>query len=207
VERATDGAARARVEGAAVGAPARRPPDVERWVDEHADAMYRFALLRLGSGEAAEDAVQEAFLAAVGSAGRFDGRSSVRTWLIGILRNKVVDAIRRERSERRAREAIASDDGLFEGGQWAVAQGGRAWPARGTPEWAELRSALEEGVLELPSPMREAFCLRVLDGASAERVGSALGISQSNVWTLVHRAKLRLRAWLDERWFGRAGGE
>ena len=54
--------------------------------------------------------------------------------------------------------------------------------------------------------MREAFCLSVLDGASAERVGATLGISRSNVWTLVHRAKLRLRARLDERWFGRPGG-
>ncbi len=182
--------------------------DVERWVDEHADAMYRYALLRLGDGVRAEDAVQEAFLSAVASVGTFDGRSSVRTWLIGILRHKVVDAIRREGRERRAREAAAwGDDGLFEGGQWSERQSAWAWPERGTPEWAELSATLEEGILRLPSPMREAFCLRALDGASAEQVGAALDLSRSNVWTLVHRAKLRLRAWLDERWFGNRAGE
>lgn len=172
--------------------------------------MFRFALTRLGSSERAEDAVQEAFAAAFANPGAFEGRSTVRTWLIGILRNKVLDQFRRDAMERRARDRIEQmpSEGAFSGGVWAEHQEAwDPWPARGTPEREELHAVLERSVRELPPTMREAFCLRVLDGLDSDRVCEILGISSTNLWTMVHRAKVRLRRAVGERWFETTRGE
>jgi DNA-directed RNA polymerase specialized sigma24 family protein len=67
----------------------------ERWVDEHGDCLYRYALVRVRGAEVAEDLVQETLLAAVRSREKFGGRSSERSWLVGILKNKIVDYYRK----------------------------------------------------------------------------------------------------------------
>ena len=172
--------------------------------------MFRFALTRLGDPDRAEDAVQEAFAAAFADASSFEGRSTIRTWLIGILRNKVLDQIRRDAVERRARERIqrSGGGGTFLGDDRPGERPSRSpWPAPGTPERAELHALLDRCVRELPPTMREAFCLRVLDGLDSERVCEILGISPTNLWTMVHRAKVRLRRSVSERWFEPASGE
>ncbi|MHC4945232.1 MAG: RNA polymerase sigma factor, partial [Planctomycetota bacterium] len=74
--------------------------DPATWVDEHGDALYRFAITRLKDPEAAEEIVQETFLAALKAKDSFKGRSSERTWLIGILKNKVIDHFRKMSRER-----------------------------------------------------------------------------------------------------------
>ena len=74
--------------------------DPHTWVDLHGDFLFRFALSRLRDPESAEEAVQETFLAALKSRDRFEGRSSERTWLAGILKYKIVDLIRRSSREK-----------------------------------------------------------------------------------------------------------
>src|SRR5262245_12855230 len=69
--------------------------DPRSWVDEHGDCLYRYALVRVRTPEVAEDLVQETLLAAVRSQDKFAGRSSERSWLVGILKNKVVDYYRK----------------------------------------------------------------------------------------------------------------
>ena len=69
--------------------------DPEDWVDRHGDALYRYALLRLRSPDLAADVVQETFLEALRARSSFSGRSSERTWLVGILRHKIVDHLRK----------------------------------------------------------------------------------------------------------------
>jgi RNA polymerase sigma factor (sigma-70 family) len=85
------------------------PADAARWVDEHGDALYRYALGRVGRADVAEDLVQETFLAALRAAGSFAGRSSERTWLTGILKNKLIDRLRREGRSRPATEAVGEE--------------------------------------------------------------------------------------------------
>ena len=88
----------------------RRPLDPDSWVDEHGDALFRYALFRIHDAQVAEDLVQETFLAAIRGKDKFAGRSSVKTWLFGILKHKIIDHIRkisRERPEEDI-EAIAT---------------------------------------------------------------------------------------------------
>src|SRR5262245_49328777 len=70
-------------------------PDPGKWLDDHGDYLYKYAVFRLRDNIAAEDAVQETFLAALKAYDKFEGRGSERTWLVGILKHKIVDHFRR----------------------------------------------------------------------------------------------------------------
>jgi RNA polymerase sigma-70 factor, ECF subfamily len=178
----------------------------EAWVDRHGDVLYRYALLRLRSPELAADVVQETFLEGVRACDSFAGRSTERTWLIGILRHKIGDQLRR--SERTA--AAGSDvslNGVDEAsfdkrGHW------RTKPAEwsGDPiramERREFWEVFGQCLSKLPDGIAHAFFLRELDGMSAEEVQQALGITPANFWKRLHRSRILLRQCLETNWFG-----
>jgi len=183
------------------------PSDVDpgRWVDEHGDALYRYAMQRLGGvgvEEAAEELVQETFLAALKSKERFEGRSSERTWLIAILRRKVVDEIR-----RRSRDRAGSGGGEDAAGscfdrhrKWSPLPG--RWPggAEAAAELPELRMAIRACMEQLPPGLSEAFSLHELEGLTGEISCKVLGITPTNLWSRLHRARMRLRRCLEASW-------
>ncbi len=173
--------------------------DAERWLDDHGGAMYAYARLRLGDDSSAEDAVQEALLAALTAERK--GGSSERTWLIGILRHKVLDAIRREARARPldVREALGEGRKPFVLGLWRRKQTEEAARAVDGLGEAELRAALRGALAELPEAMRRVVVLREIDGLDTETVSKVLGLSATHVWTLTHRAKVRLRETLEDR--------
>jgi RNA polymerase sigma-70 factor (ECF subfamily) len=153
--------------------------------------------------------VQETMLAAMTAAARFAGKSSVRTWLVSILRHKIIDHIRkagREQSlEEFAEESGADDiDAMFRDRHYV--QMPADW---GDPQalLAERRffDALERCVQGLPLAASQAFLMRELMGCETAEICKELEISATNCWVLLHRARMRLRACLDETWFG-AGG-
>jgi RNA polymerase sigma-70 factor (ECF subfamily) len=176
------------------GAPASSP-DPAAWVDDHGDVLYRYALRRLSHPADAEDAVQDALLAGLRGWDRFDGRSTVRTWLVGILRHKVLDALqaRVARREATATSPRATADAATEHAMKTETACIRPAPS----EMAELRVVLRMAIDQLDSPMREAILLRVVDGHSTSAVCEALGISREQCWTLVHRGKARLQQALE----------
>jgi RNA polymerase sigma-70 factor (ECF subfamily) len=161
----------------------------ECWVDEHGDYLYRFALARVDGPETAEDIVQETFLAALKAAPTFAGRSSERTWLTGILKHKLVDRWRRTQQDRLLADLVGPDDcldGLYNrAGHWKAAP--REWAA--------------------DERLREVFSLRLLDEMPAPEVCQVLGISATNLWTLLHRARVRLWRCLDRIGFSTPAAE
>jgi RNA polymerase sigma-70 factor (ECF subfamily) len=173
----------------------------ERWLDEHGDVMYRYALRRLGSADDAEEAVQETLTAALENRASFRGESSERTWLIGVLRFKVVDRLRavssrRERPvETQAPDAVSS--AAFSSGFRTDAE--RQWTVKPSEaaERAELRRALDQAIDALPLIQRRALVLREVDGLPTKAVCEILNISPTHLSTLLHRGKLRLRRALD----------
>ena len=187
-----------------------RPADAARWVDEHGDALYRYALGRVGRADVAEDLVQETFLAALRAAGTFAGRSSERTWLTGILKNKLIDRLRREGRSRPATDLGAPDDwldGLYDAtGHWRSPPG--AWGADPAAllERREFWEAFERCRAGLPDRLREVLSLRLLDGVPAADLCAALGITANNLWTLLHRARVRLWQCLDRQGLGPLAG-
>lgn len=169
-------------------------PDPQRWLTDHGDAMYRYAMLRLKDASKAEDAVQESLLAALSARDRFAGDATERTWLVGILRHKVADTIRKDVRARAMLDArtalpVAVRHQHFDPRLWAGFD----------PESEEAKAMVREEVAALGSPMREALCLRIIDGLSTEVCCEVLGLTPTNLWTLVHRAKQRLRERMSER--------
>jgi RNA polymerase sigma-70 factor (TIGR02943 family) len=182
--------------------------DPARWVEEHGDALFRYALLRLGGPEAAEDLVQETFLAALHARAGFAGQSSERTWMTGILKHKIVDYYRTRGRERAATDLDRSADVLAElfdqAGKWRAPLSGQPAEPSEVLERQEFWETLRNCLTRLPERMAEAFRLREMDGLPSEEVQSALQVSANNLWVLLHRARLGLSRCLDQHWFGTA---
>ncbi len=188
--------------------PPTKRPDPAAWVDEHGDYLYRYAFARVGRAEVAEDLVQETFLAALRSLEGFAGRSSERTWLTSILKNKLIDRLRQQHRTPAMADLGITDawlDGLYNRhGLWRPAQAPGKWgknPAE-LLEQREFWEAFEQCRAALPERLREVLSLRLLDDVPAAEICDALGISPGNLWTLLHRARVRLWHCLDRKGLG-----
>ncbi len=178
----------------------RNLPEPGEWLEQYGDTLYRYALARLRRSHEAEEAVQETLLAALKARWQFEGRSEPRTWLIGILKRKILDRLRTA-----AREATDADvdelDAWFDAsGHWRRKP--RNWddPAA-FAERSEFWNVVRGCVGKLPPLMAEAFTLRTLDDCGPTDVCRELAISPNNLWVLLHRARLRLVRCLEIHWF------
>lgn len=177
----------------------------EAWVDEHGDVLFRYALWRVRDRHVAEDLVQETFLAALRSSQSFRGESSERTWLIGILRHKVVDHQRKDGRESPLAELADSDselDAQFgKRGGWKTRPGDWRVDPEALLERAEFWAVFDDCLEALPPRLAEAFSLRVMAEVETDEVCKVLGITSTNIWVILHRARGRLRACLEANWF------
>ena len=170
--------------------------------------LLRFARLQLRSAAAAEDAVQDALLAAMANAAGFAGTASLKTWVFSILRNKIIDEIR-----RRSRHPEVQADG-----DEADEVGDEPFDAKGhwvefPSAWGDPAAALEQKAFwtifelcldHLAEKPGRVFMMREFLGLETEEICKELAISASNCWVLLHRARMGLRLCLAERWFGEA---
>jgi RNA polymerase sigma-70 factor (ECF subfamily) len=183
------------------------PP--EAWLELHGDALYRYAYSRIRHAAQAEDLVQETLLAALTARRGFAGHSSERTWFIGILKNKLMDHLRksvREQPVGTTGEIEAEIDAMFEtDGHWKIKP--TAWenPTEALEQkqfWKILTDCLET----LPARQAQVFALSEFEGLDGAEICKVFQIAATNVWIMLHRARLRLRECLDNRWFGRETG-
>ncbi len=156
----------------------------ELWVDRHGDGLYRYALLRLRSPDLAADIVQETFVDALRARDTFAGRSSEWTWLVGILRHKILDHIRKAgRQPMSGRGERAESELAFDQrGEWLV--GPAEWSSDPSLqlETVEFWDVIAGCLSRLPQGLADAFTLRELDGLEADEVQSILDISPANLW-------------------------
>lgn len=176
--------------------------------------MVRFATLQLNDRDLAEDAVQEALASALRNAGSFAGRSALRTWVFAILRNKIIDVLR-QRGRLVFAGSLAGDDGDEDGdagpdlfdrrGHWKPDERPAAW---GMPDLAledtQFWRVFEACLDGLPPRQARAFMMREFVGLDTEEICATLAIAAGNLHVLLHRARLRLRECLEDKWF--AGG-
>jgi len=192
--------------------PAAGLSDPERWVDEHGDYLFKFALMRLRDQARAEDAVQETFLAALKGGKSFAGRSAEKSWLVGILKNKIVDHFRKSSRETSFTDLeFYSDedsdrfnaDGLGKGG-WIHELGPQEWATAGESLDNELFwKTYRDCAAKLPKNVAAVFNLREVDGIEGKEICAVLNISESNLWVMLHRARMALRRCLETNWFGK----
>jgi RNA polymerase sigma-70 factor (ECF subfamily) len=183
----------------------RVKPDVSHWVDEHADVLFRYALQRVRRRDVAEELVQETFLAALRAREGFAGQSSERTWLVGILRHKVVDHIRtasKARSQRQGRAEDVSLEEFFEkNGHWKNRPSDWGSDPAGLLEKRDFWDVFEKCLSGLPRNLADTFVLHELEGRKPSEVCADLEISESNLWVRLHRTRLLLKECLEKHWF------
>ncbi|MHC4779019.1 MAG: sigma-70 family RNA polymerase sigma factor [Planctomycetota bacterium] len=179
--------------------------DPGTWVEQYGDDLYRYALVRVRNAEAAEELVQETFLAALKGHKSFSGRSTEKTWLIGILKHKIVDAFRRSTREKALGTSDDDDDSisaLFDsGGHWKDKPLTWGGDPRGLLEQKEFREVLDQCMTGLPPRLARAFFLRQMEARDSEEIRKDLGISATNLGVMLHRARARLRDCLEKTWF------
>ena len=174
----------------------------ERWVEEHGDVLYRYALARTGDASRAEDLVQDTLLAAWKTRERFQGSSSVSTWLTGILRHKILDHFRAKYREPVALEERDGPD-FREDGHWDTRDGRAPASWRNEPPGEAFWPILDNCLAKLPARTADAFRLRELEDESTEDICKALGLSPTHFWVVLHRARTGLRRCLETHWFKR----
>ncbi|MFA7242669.1 MAG: sigma-70 family RNA polymerase sigma factor [Sulfuricellaceae bacterium] len=170
--------------------------------------LLRFAVLQLRDRAAAEDAVQEAMLAALEAAPRFDNRSQLKTWVFSILKHKIVDLIRRRsRAPLLERGVDESPGGIFdtlfdEQGHWQKDERPADWgdPVK-TLENARFWVVFEACLNHLPENTARVFMMREFLGFDTGEICQEMAITPTNCWVVLHRARMGLRLCLEETWF------
>jgi RNA polymerase sigma-70 factor (ECF subfamily) len=182
----------------------RAPTDPATWLESYGDTLFRQALMRVGRREVAEDIVQETLLAGLRSHDRFSGQSSEQTWLIGILRRKVVDFYRQS-GRLPVVQTDSSVEELFRtDGHWSIRL--RKWPSdpQADLENREFWTVFHRCRGQLPEGVAAAFVLREVESMDRTDICAALGISASNLSVRLHRARQLLRRCLDHHWFAQS---
>lgn len=172
--------------------------------------MLKFATMQLGDGHLAEDAVQEALIGALKNVKSFGGKAALRTWVFAILKNKIADTLRQKQRLVNVSSLLRDEDDeeedfamLFDRkGFWHLDERPRDW---GDPEamlhqqqfWRVFEACLEG----LPPKQARVFMMREFVELETAEICEAVGISMSNLFVMLHRARLRLGKCLEHKWF------
>ena len=184
----------------------------EKWIDLYADYLYAFAYNRINDQELAKDLVQETFLSALKARAGFKGEASEKTWLVAILKRKIIDQYRKnaahpqqwfEESEQHklAYSHYFTEEGFSEG-HWKKNTSPKPWnvPEKNTIEQKEFKQVLAKCLAKLPKVWSSVFSLKYLEEEESETICKELALSPSNYWVIIHRAKLQMRECLEKNW-------
>jgi RNA polymerase sigma-70 factor (ECF subfamily) len=185
-------------------------------IESHRAYLMRYALAQLRDAQLAEEAVQEALLAALEGIAGFDGRSTLRTWLTSILRFKVVDLQRRAVKER-AQESLDEERTAGDDEGWLDEYFDETGHWRAPPQaWGDPESSLEQRrfwesfercLSGLSGTAGRVFFRREVLGDDTEAICKDENITASNCWVILHRARVALRGCLEANWFGKVGAD
>jgi RNA polymerase sigma-70 factor (ECF subfamily) len=174
------------------------------WLSVHGDYLFNLAVGQVRDPAVAEDLVQETFLAALKGRERFSGRSSDRTWLVGILRHKIYDHLRRVCRERPVRTepalARADQEAWDDSVLWVHDVAAECMEPGRRMELAEFRQALEVALGKLPPRIAQVFQLYEVEERPNREVCARLNISENNLWVMLHRARKQLQQELGDWW-------
>ncbi len=176
----------------------------EKWVILHADYLFNFTISRINNHEQAKDLVQDTFFAALNAKENFQGKASERTWLISILKRKIVDYYRKINSIKGKAEIKMNfySDGDHEG-DWIEERAPTDWNAEieKSIENEELSVVLENCINNLPEKYAMVFRMKTIQQFETEEICKELEITSSNLWVIIHRARTQLRKCMEKNWF------
>jgi RNA polymerase sigma-70 factor (ECF subfamily) len=188
----------------------------EKWVERYSDYLYSFAYARLRKEEVAEDLVQDTFFSALRARDTFLANASEKTWLISILKRKIIDHYRKKSTQNELSildKPIEGEDGSSSSDHFfGMAAGAGHWSEGATPQpWRrdfetsvesdQFYDILKKCITKMPEKTAAAFTLKNFDDMDTEEICKELNISASNFWVMMHRAKLMLRECMEKNWF------
>lgn len=180
--------------------------DPNTWIDKYADYLFNYAVVRVNNQDIAKDLVQETFFAGLKSAKNFEGKSTERTWLVSILKRKIIDYYRKINSKKGQAEVRMNfyEDGDNEG-RWLEERVPQSWDntAEKTIESQELKHQIDQCIDHLPEKYAMVFRMKTIQEFETEEICKELSITPSNLWVIIHRARTQLRKCMEENWFNK----
>lgn len=186
--------------------------NISEWVSLYSDDLYRWAFHKTSDKETAEDLVQETYLAAFKAFDKFQGKSLPKTWLFSIMNNKIMDYHRKRFKSTTYNESQLSGkqekgdvfENLFDdSGTWNSDVRPNDWQDLEVHllDNIEFKTVLTGCIKKLPKNWDSAIQFKYLKEQNAKEICKELGITSSNYWQILHRAKLQLRMCLEKNWF------
>ncbi len=178
----------------------------DTWVDNYSDYLYSYAVTRVNNNEVAKDLIQETFFAGLRSAKSFKGKSTERTWLISILKRKIIDYYRKISSKKGQAEVKMS---FYKNGKnednWLEEKVPQSWESETerTIENEELKNQIDKCIDNLPEKYALIFRLKTIEKFETEEICKELDITPSNLWVIIHRARNQLRSCMEENWLNK----
>lgn len=176
----------------------------DSWVDSYADYLFNYAVGRVSDSEIARDLVQETFFAGLKSAKNYKGDAAERTWLIAILKRKVIDHYRKINSKKgKAEVRMNYSTSTDSEGDWLEEQVADPFSSfeNDAIENEELGLAIHDCISKLPKKQSLVFKMKTIQGMSTEDICNELDINPSNLWVMIHRARTALMGCLNQNWF------
>lgn len=175
--------------------------DTSQWVDEYSDMLYNFAITRVNDHELSLDLVQDTFVSALKGLDSFQGKSTVKTWLFSILKRKIIDHWRKQ--ESRQTKPMSSLGTETESGEERILDrqnNGRVSDIEVNFDNLELRQVIMGCIQDLPEKWKEIVIDKLVEEKKTEEVCKEHDITPSNLWVIIHRAKVQLRDCLNKKW-------
>lgn len=177
----------------------------------YGDYLYSYAMLKVGNSTTAEDLVQDTFVSAIRARDSFKGESSEKTWLVAILKNKIIDHYRKKDVLKDTTEYLSETDSEFtrrffdssEGNHWRNDAAPQAWtqPADASLDSKEFNAILQFCIHKMPPRLVPIFLSKFIDDEDSDETCKVHNISPSNYWVIIHRAKVLIRSCLEKNWF------
>jgi RNA polymerase sigma-70 factor (ECF subfamily) len=177
-----------------------------KWVNLYADYLFNYSINRVDDHDLAKDLVQETFFSGLKGQSNFRGQASERTWLISILKRKIIDYYRKINSAKGKKEIRVNFYANGENkGSWIEERVPVSWgnSADKNLENQELKVALDNCINNLPEKYRMIFLLKTIQNYETDEICNELEITASNLWVIMHRARQQLRRCLEDNWFNK----
>ncbi|MDY2587441.1 sigma-70 family RNA polymerase sigma factor [Winogradskyella aquimaris] len=174
------------------------------WIDLYSDYLFNYTISRVNDRVVAQDLVSETFLAGLKSMGNFKGEASERTWLVSILKRKIIDHYRKINSKKgKAEVRMNYNSDSDTEGDWLEERVEDTFEktAEAKLENSELGDAIYDCIAKLPAKQAEVFKMKTILGYDTETICNEMNITASNLWVLIHRARTALANCMEENWF------
>jgi len=177
--------------------------DPNKWIDLYSDYLFNYTITRVSDREIAQDLVQETFLAGLKSMKNFKGEASERTWLISILKRKIIDYYRKINSNKGKAEVRINYDAAESEGDWLEERVADPFDktAEDNLQNNELGDAIHNCLSKLPQKQADVFKMKTVLNYETEVICNELGITASNLWVIIHRARTAMADCLEKNWF------